>query len=78
MLAGPAEIEGVARLAELGPNLRAAFEWACARGNRQLAHALVRPIVAEVILRSRGELGDWLERMLAMTPPEDTSLSCSG
>ena len=78
LLAGPDEAEGVARLAELWPNLRAAFEWACARGDRHLAYALVRPIVVEVTRRSRGELGDWLERLLALTPPEDTSLILFG
>ncbi|HEX6518663.1 MAG TPA: BTAD domain-containing putative transcriptional regulator [Streptosporangiaceae bacterium] len=74
LLAGQGEIEGVARLDELWPNLRAAFDWACARDDRRLAFALVRPIVAEVVLRSRGELGDWLERILAITPSDDTEL----
>ena len=37
LLAGPAEIEGVARLDELWPNLRAAVDWACATDDRQLA-----------------------------------------
>jgi predicted ATPase/DNA-binding SARP family transcriptional activator len=78
LLAGPGEIEGVARLGELAPNHRAAFEWACASGDRHLAHALVRPVVAEVVLRSRGELGDWVERILAMTTPDDTELVVFG
>ena len=41
LLAGPAEIEGVARLDELWPNLRAAVDWACATDDRRLARALV-------------------------------------
>jgi predicted ATPase/DNA-binding SARP family transcriptional activator len=71
LLAGPAEIEGVARLDELWPDLRAAFDRACKSGDRELARAFVRPVVAEVLLRSRQEIGDWLERLLAVTPPED-------
>ena len=43
LLVGPAEAEGVARLAELWPNLRAGFDWACTTGDRELADALVRP-----------------------------------
>jgi predicted ATPase/DNA-binding SARP family transcriptional activator len=78
LLAGPAEVEGVARLDELRPNHRAAFEWACSRSDRHLAHALVRPVVVEVVRRSRGELADWVERILAMTPPDDTELVVFG
>jgi predicted ATPase len=58
LLAGPDEIEGVARLDELWPNYRAAFEWARAAGDRQLAYALVRPVVVEVVRRGRTEIGD--------------------
>ncbi len=36
LLAGPDEIEGAARLDELWPSYRAAFEWACAVGDRHL------------------------------------------
>ena len=71
MLVGPAETEGVARLAELWPNLRAGFDWACATGDRELADALVRPIVGEVNLRQQTEISDWAERILALTPPAD-------
>jgi predicted ATPase/DNA-binding SARP family transcriptional activator len=71
LLAGPSELEGVARLEELWPNLRAAFGRACAAGDRGLAQALVRPIAPEVLLRSRHEIGDWAERILAITPPGD-------
>ena len=72
LLVGPAEAEGVARLAELWPNLRAGFDWACATGDRELADALVRPIVGEVNLRQQTEISDWAERILALTPPTDT------
>lgn len=78
LLAGPTEIEAVARLAELWPNLRAAVEWACTTGDRGLAHGLVRPVAAEVYMRSRSEIGDWAERILAITPPEDTELVTFG
>ena len=71
LLVGPAEAEGVARLAELWPNLRAGFDWACATGDRELADALVRPVVGEVNLRQQTEISDWAERILALTPPAD-------
>lgn len=71
LLSCPGEIEGVARLDELWPNLRAAFDWACAAGDRTLAFALVRPVALEGALRHRHEVGDWAERILAMTPPDD-------
>jgi len=74
LLTGPAEIEGVARLGELWPNLRAAFDWACASRDRKLAHALVRPVATEVSLRSQHEIGDWAERLLAMAPPDEEAL----
>lgn len=78
LLASPAEADGVARLNELWPNLRAAVDWACATGDRHLAYALVRPVVAEVAFRSRAEIGDWVERILAITPPDDTDLVVFG
>ena len=78
LLASPEEIEGVARLGELWANLRAAVDWACATDDRRLAHALVRPIVAEVLLRIHSEIGDWVERILAMTPPDDEELIVFG
>lgn len=78
LLAGPAEADGVARLNELWPNLRAAVDWACTTGDRALAYALVRPVVAEIPFRSRTEIGDWLERILAITPPDDTELVVFG
>jgi len=71
LLVSPAEAEGVVRLAELWPNLRAGFDWACATGDRELADALVRPVVAEVNLRQQTEISDWAERILALAPPAE-------
>ncbi|WP_018636173.1 AfsR/SARP family transcriptional regulator [Parafrankia elaeagni] len=71
LLAGQAEVEGVARLDELWPNLRAAFDWACAAKRQALAHALVRRVVVEIVRRSRNEIGDWVERLLTISPPDD-------
>ena len=68
----------VARLDELWPNLRAAVDWACATDDRRLARALVGPVAAEVYLRSRSEIGDWAERILAITPPDDEELIVFG
>jgi predicted ATPase len=78
LLAGPAEIQGVARLDELWPNLRAAVDWACATDDRRLARALVAPVATEVYTRSRSEIGDWAERILAITPPDDEELIVFG
>ncbi|GAA5087981.1 putative ATPase/DNA-binding SARP family transcriptional activator [Thermocatellispora tengchongensis] len=78
LLTGPAEAEGVARVEELWPNLRAAFGRACAEGDARLAYALVRPVVAEVVLRARAEIGDWAERVLALAPPKDEELRIFG
>ena len=72
LLIGPSEAEGVARLGELLPNLRSGFDWACAAGGRELADALVRPVVGEINLRQQTEISDWAERILALTPPADT------
>ena len=65
------QAEGVARLAELWPNRRAGFDWACATGDRELADALFRPVVGEVNFRQQTEISDWAERILALTPPEE-------
>ncbi|MGH9132320.1 MAG: AfsR/SARP family transcriptional regulator [Ilumatobacteraceae bacterium] len=78
LLAGLAEIEGVARLNELWTNLRAAVDWACSTDDRRLVHALVAPIATEIYLRSRSEIGDWAERLLAITPPDDEELIAFG
>ncbi|WP_205745848.1 BTAD domain-containing putative transcriptional regulator [Egibacter rhizosphaerae] len=71
LLTGHGEVEGVAQLAELWSNLRAAFDWACTTGDVQLADALVRPVAPEVNLRRQAEIGDWAERILDLTPPDD-------
>ncbi|MFW6090715.1 MAG: AfsR/SARP family transcriptional regulator [Actinomycetota bacterium] len=71
LLSGNGEVEGVARLAELWPNLRAAVNWACTTGDRVLADTLVRPIAPEVNLRRQAEIRDWAERILDLTPPHD-------
>ena len=60
LLAGPDETEGAARLDELWPNYRAAFDWACSAGDLHLAYALVRPVVVEIVRRGRTEIGDWV------------------
>ncbi|RVX41547.1 putative ATPase [Nonomuraea polychroma] len=71
LLTGPAEIEGVARLRELWPNLRAAVAWAGSAGDPRLAGALVRPVATELALRGQQEIGDWAERILDMVPPDE-------
>jgi predicted ATPase/DNA-binding SARP family transcriptional activator len=73
-LAGRDEIEGVARLHELWPNLRTALEWACAAGDTALARSLVAPVAAEVLIRSQTEIGEWAERILAIAPADDIDL----
>ena len=72
LLAGPGEAEGVARLDALWPNLRAAVDRAVADGDASRAGALVWPVVTEVSTRRRGEIGAWAERILTVTPAEDT------
>jgi hypothetical protein len=71
LLPGNGEFEAVARLDELWPNLRAAVDWACATRDRGLARDLIRPIVTEVYVRSRSEVGDWAERILDLAGCED-------
>lgn len=71
LLSGPGEVQGVERLAELWPDLRAAVDLAWHTRDVALADALVRPVAAEVNLRRQAEIGDWAERILDMTPPED-------
>ncbi|GLZ80196.1 hypothetical protein Afil01_50030 [Actinorhabdospora filicis] len=67
LLTGPGEAEGVALLAGLWPQLRAAVAWACETGDPALAAALVRPVVTELPLRGRQEIGVWAERLLTLT-----------
>ncbi|MEV2269922.1 AfsR/SARP family transcriptional regulator [Nonomuraea africana] len=74
LLTGPGEIEGVARLGDLWANLRAAVTWACAAGDPRLADALVRPVVTELPLRGRQEIGGWAEHILASTSAADQDL----
>ncbi len=77
-LAGWGEVAAVDRLTELWPNLRAAVDRACARGDAAGAHDLVHPIGHEVFLRSRNEVADWAERILDLAPPDadDVVVSC--
>ena len=70
-LVGSAEVKGVASLGALWPNLRAAVDRACRNGDHLLADALVRPLAAEVTLRRQAEIGEWAERILTITPPDD-------
>ncbi|GAA4245204.1 ATP-binding protein [Dactylosporangium darangshiense] len=70
-LTGADEVDGVARLGELWPNLRAAVAWALTDGEPGAADALVRPIVTELPLRGRQEIGAWAERILDATPPDE-------
>lgn len=71
LLTGPGEVEAVARLAELWPNLRVAVDWACRTRDLGLADALVRPIAVEGNLRRQPEIGDWAERILELIDPAD-------
>ncbi len=71
LLRGPGEVDGVERLAHLWPDLRAAFARACRAVDHDRAAALIRPLVAELNLRQQTEIGDWAERILAITPPDD-------
>lgn len=74
LLTGPDEVEGAARLGDLWASLRAAVTWACAAGDPRLADALVRPVVTELPLRGRQEIGGWAEHILATTSAEDQDL----
>jgi predicted ATPase/class 3 adenylate cyclase len=78
LLPGNGEFEAVARLGELWPNLRAAVDWACATCDPALARALIRPIVTEIYVRSRSEIGDWAENILALAGPGDDDLVVFG
>jgi tetratricopeptide (TPR) repeat protein len=74
LLTGPSEIDGVVRLTDLWAHLRAAVTWACRAAAPELADALVRPVVTELPLRGRQEIGDWAEHILAMTSADDADL----
>ncbi len=71
LLSGWGEVEGVARLTQLWPNLRAAFDWACTTGRFALARDLLTAVLPEIVMRSAIELGDWAERLLAAVPSHD-------
>ena len=74
LLNGQRELEGVARLEELWANLRAAIDWTCTIGEASMAAALVRPVASEIALRTNTEIGDWVERILAIADPDDMEL----
>lgn len=74
LLAGPDEVEGVARLTELWPNLRAAVDRAIRHGDAPLARSLIAPVAAEALVRSRTELAEWAERLLEVAPADDEDL----
>jgi hypothetical protein len=65
LLAGRDESRGVAALDALWPDLRVAVERACAAGDAALACGLVGPVATELLLRTRTEIGEWAERILA-------------
>ncbi len=70
-LAGWDELGAVGELDELWPDLRVAVDRALADGDCDLVRRLVRPVLGEIVLRSRHEIGDWLEGLLDITPPDD-------
>ncbi|NYT96243.1 BTAD domain-containing putative transcriptional regulator [Salinispora sp. H7-4] len=70
-LTGLTEVQGVAQLDELWPNLRVAVDRAFASGDHRLAHDLFRPIATEAARRHRHEIGQWAQRLLEQAPPED-------
>lgn len=74
LLKGMREIDGVAQLNELWPNLRTAFDWACTSENLEIAASLLRPIGMEIFFRSRSEIGDWVERLLTILPADAEEL----
>lgn len=74
LLAGPAEFDGASDLVELWPNLRAAVDWAITSGEVGLTTRLIGPIATQAFVRRGvGELVDWVERLLAITDPDDSA-----
>ena len=65
LLTGPEEVAGVEWLETLWPELRTAVERSLPSGQLREVVDLVEPIAGEVLLRSRQEIGDWAERVLA-------------
>lgn len=51
--------------------IQAAVDWTCGIGDAEGVDALVRPIVTELPFRGRHEIGDWAERIIELTKPED-------
>lgn len=43
----------------------------CATGDHDLALELTRPLVTEIALRGRQEVGDWVERVVAIAPADE-------
>ena len=79
MLMSNDEIEGAARLVELWPNLRAAIDWALAVGDADLTCELLQPIALQMFVRrGLGEIADWAERLLEITPPDDEEMIAHG
>ncbi len=70
-LAGPAEVDGVLALQERWADLRAAVDRACRADDAPLARRLIEPVANEVFLRSRSEIGDWAERILAIADGDE-------
>ena len=79
LLSGWDELDGVGRLQELWPNLQAAFDWAEAAGDVDLARRLIWPIGTEVTARRGvGELVDWTERLMTLADPGDDETIAQG
>lgn len=72
LLRSPDELAGAVRVVELWPNLRAAFDRACAAGDVTLGDAILRPVASELGMRGRLEIGHWAERLLPLLPPDDS------
>ena len=70
-LTGWGEDGAVHRLTERWSDLRAAVGRAIDRGDHPTAQALLDPIVTEVYVRNRSEIGQWAERLLEIIPPGD-------
>ncbi|MDJ0769603.1 MAG: BTAD domain-containing putative transcriptional regulator [Ilumatobacter sp.] len=72
LLASNREAEGAAQLAELWPNVRGAIDWAFDTRERELATDIIRPIALQLFVRrGLGEIADWMERLIAITPRDD-------
>lgn len=74
LLMGQAESEGVTRLNELWPNLRAAFGFSHSTENGALGRRLLEPIATEIYVRNRNEIGLWALRLLEIAAVDDREL----